>query len=192
MTESKETMASDITHPLIEQFQANCEKLLHEMAAYLHEVVSGKSIPQRQGKVADRVVAVFFEYQFDDFDMLFWLANPQGKPIKRVEPLPKAPNPYHGIDDADLEERLLTAGLKDEDVDDCIWAYHHELTTRFEAWFFRCWKTVAAAKEAIVPAYFSVHDTLYYTDLATFEEIRADEIDRKHSFGNQGLFVDAC
>lgn len=49
------------------------------------------------------------------------------------------------------------------------------------------WKVVTTEKEKIYLIF--VYGTLYDTGWSAFEEIRADEIDKKHGFDNNGLFT---
>lgn len=168
------------------ELQAYLDSATAQMVADLKLLLLGSGITYIDGKRRDDVAYFCFEYDYEYLDVTFCAIGTGGEPISEVEMLPKVvASKANAASEwmAFLPEHIWVAVAAfedsedfDEDAEDSLDEYHLERCRIFEQWFCTCWKQSAAETGVNVPAYFSVHDSYFKTDLNTLKEVTTDDL----------------
>lgn len=160
-----------------------------QMLSDLKGILQDDSILYLQGKSRKEAGALYVEYEYDYLDMVYWLADKSGEIISQTQVLPTKKNSkndeqskWNSFMPEDIWAKL--ADVQDEDLDqdleDLLDEYNDEKYRIFEDWFCSCWKKAVEETGIGIDAYFSIHDTIFKTDLNTLEEIQEEDIKKRY------------
>ncbi|MDN5476221.1 MAG: hypothetical protein L0G39_04740 [Chryseobacterium sp.] len=179
----------------------NLKKLNTELKNHLEEskkrlindivqILKGENVDYLEGKHKVDTKALYFEYEYDNLDIVAWAVDKNGEIITDILKLPGQRKKQMGKNedwDSFLPENIGTAASdfqdrhEDDDDFDGLWdEYNEEKYELFEDWFCTCWKEASAQTETRLHAYFSIHDTYFRTDLDTLKTINDDEIAERY------------
>ena len=85
--------------------------------------------------------------------------------------------------DIHLEDELYDQEVEEDEIDDYLDEYAQKKEDIISKWFQQRWKNVLKENNIKSEAYFSPHDSYFYTDLNTGKTINEDQIKEKHSQG---------
>ena len=87
-----------------------------------------------------------------------------------------------------MEDEIYGLEQDEEDDEEEVWDaiddFYSGLHEYFSRWFAGCFRTVAQNTASTLHAYFSVHDTNSYTNLATIQEELCDDIAQKFGWAS--------
>ena len=178
------TQAKQLMQQYKTQFMQDCAELTPKLTAFIQEILQGRHwFFSDENKAFDQAVALIMEYDYQDFSVCGWLRNQNGSYLgDRIIDFPEECLPKF---DADVEDEIYGLGQdeNEEDEEDEVWDavddFYSGLHEYFSHWFAGCFRTVAQNTASTLPAYFSVHDTNSYTNLATMQEELCDDIAEK-------------
>ena len=155
----------------------------------IHNILTDKTIKYRSRYHLQDISALYFEYEYDYMDIVFWAENKKGDVITDILVLPTQ-RKDNAITDSKWKSFFpeniwrevieLEESCEDDDFYDLLDEYNEEKTRLFKEWFFNCWNIAANRTENIPDAYFSIHDTYFRTDLKTGRRINQDEISERY------------
>lgn len=159
------------------------------MVEDLKNILCDKSIIYLKGKTKADSFAYYFEYEYDDLDIVFWAVNNKNKII--VKPLILPTQKDSKKNEKKNRNSFMPKKIQDkvndfennydeDDLYDIIDSYNKEKYNLFEEWFCNCWKQAVKESGIKMEAYFSIHDTIFKTDLNTLKEIRLEEIEKRN------------
>lgn len=172
------------------ELKNHLEEIKDELIKDFVQVLKGENVDYLRGKTKSDMKALYFEYEYDDLDIIAWGADQKGNiithtmflPCQKKRQINKSEN-WNSF----LPEKIWTAATdfqeqygEEDDFDDFWDEYNEEKYRLFENWFFECWKKAAEQSKVIFDAYFSIHDTYFRTDLNTFKTINDDEIAERY------------
>lgn len=152
----------------------------------LQRMLQSPVFKYNKGASLNNVAAIFFEYEYDYFDIACWPVDKKGGPI--AAPL-FYPSDKSGAKQtkkskwnsfypeklwADFERFIEANEDNEDDIRD---NYDEMRSTVFEKWFIRCWQKAAKGKKSF-PAFLSIHDSSFKTDLNTGKECNQKDIDK--------------
>lgn len=159
----------------------DCAERTPKLTAFIQEILQGRHWRfSDENESFDQAVALIMEYEYQDFSVYGWLRNQNGGSLgDGIIDFPKECLPKF---DADVEEEIY--GLEqDEEDEEAVWDaiddFYRGLHEYFGSWFADCFRTAAQNTASTLPAYFSVHDTNSYTNLATMQKELCDDIAQK-------------
>ncbi len=174
----------------LDYFEKYLEKLTNQMVVDLRNIVKNKPFVYRDGKNETNIVGCFFEYDFEYFSISLYGLDKSLNQVTEVVSLPTK------LIDESLKNYIIPKRIRDfgkniEDTYDkekysedefyeLLEEYNEKLREIFEKWFLKCWKKISEKQKINIDAYFSVHDSYYYTDLKTMNEITENEILEKY------------
>lgn len=168
------------------ELQTYLDSATAQMVADLKPLLLDSGITYVDGNSRDDVSYFHFEYDYEYLDVTFCAMGKGAERISEVETLPKVVASKADADSewmAFLPEHIWDAVAAfeesddfDEDAEDQLDAYHLERCRLFEQWFCACWTQAVAETGVNVPAYFSVHDSYFKTDLNTLKEVTTDDL----------------
>lgn len=165
------------------------EKISPTLIVELSELLNDKNINYLNNKSKADTKALYFEYQYDYLNIIFWAVDQEGERITEIIKLPsKEIDIINESDDWDalIPEKIWVTVTAFEDIyeednsDDILDEYNTEKYELFENWFLECWKKAAEQTKVEKDAYFSIHDTYFKTDLHSMETINTDEISKRY------------
>ena len=126
-----------------------------------------------------KIYAMFFEYEYDYMDILFYAIDNKEKILLKNIDISNELNCEH-LFPKDLMEKQIEIDDKydgeDDDFDEFSDKYTKEKEEIFENWFIECWDKIKDEYKNIPKTFFSIHDTNYKIDLNTKQKIKYDEI----------------
>lgn len=158
-----------------------------QLVVDMTELINGKNIIYLNNKSEADTKALYFEYQYDYLDIIFWSVDREGERITETIKLPSK-----NINRIDEEWNVLIPkqiweaaadfedNYKEDDLDDLLDEYNTEKYELFENWFLECWKKASENVNVKTDAYFSIHDTYFKTDLRSLETVNTDEISKRY------------
>ena len=172
---------------LNKELQTYVDSATGQMVADLKPLLLDSGITYIDGKSRDDVSYFHFEYDYEYLDVAFYAIGKDGDRVSEVETLPtEVASKAHADSEwtAFLPEHIWDAvadfeesdAFDDEDAEDLLDEYHLGRCRIFEQWFCACWKQAVAEAGVNVPAYFSVHDSYFKTDLNTLKEVTTDDL----------------
>jgi hypothetical protein len=179
------TQAKQLMQQYKTQFMQDCAERAPKLTAFIQEILQGRHWGfSDENESFDQAVALIMEYEYQDFSVYGWLRNPNGGYLgDGIIDFPEECLPEF---DADVEDEIYGLGQdeneEDEDEDevwDAVDDFYSGLHEYFSHWFANCFRTAAQNTASTLPAYFSVHDTNSYTNLATMQEELCDDIAEK-------------
>lgn len=184
------TQAEQLMQQYQTQFMQDCAKCAPKLTAFIQEILQGRHwFFSDEHKSFDQAVALIMEYEYQDFSVYGWLRNQNGGSLgDGIIDFPKECLPKF---DADVEDEIY--GLEqdedgeeddEEEVWDAIDDFYSGLHEYFSRWFAGCFRTAAQNTASTLPAYFSVHDTNSYTNLATMQKELCDDIAQKFGWAS--------
>lgn len=174
---------------LNEGFKVYLEASTHQMVSHIKDILSGKSVVYLVGKTESDTVAYFFEYEYDYLDIVCWATDRAGNLITDTIILPAPKNSKADAEskwNAFMPEEIWMKiadfhdNYEEDDFDDILDEYNKEKYELFEKWFCDCWSKAVKETGIKTDAYFSIHDTIFKTDLNTLEEIKEKEIEERY------------
>ncbi len=177
--------SSAIVKPFVKRFSAYLVTQREPVVEAVSAILVKPPFKFVRGKTFDDVTALFFEYQYDYFDLACWPTDKRETPIAAMVSIPsdkraakKSPRSkwrsFYPEALCDGFEAVVAKHPDDED--DLREAYNGARTRVFERWFSQCWKAAAKVGGPPVHAFFSIHDTFFRTNLRTAKECNGDEI----------------
>ena len=161
---------------LCSEWSLYLESATEQMQADIRDIIANRLIQYEQGKSWADIAAMFFEYEYEYMDIVFYAFDKQEKVITKVIALPTKRS-GNIIPDSKWNAFLPEAiWHKEQGLDEHYDKYNREKTSIFKEWFLTCWKTVAKGIGNIPDAYFSIHDTFFRTDLKTGERVNNKQI----------------
>ncbi|WP_139262515.1 hypothetical protein [Chryseobacterium polytrichastri] len=163
------------------------EQISPQLIVDLTDLINDKNINYLNNKSKNNCKALYFEYQYDYLDIIFWSVDQAGERITELIRLPS--KKIDRIDEewsALIPKQIWEAAAdfedtyEDDDFDDILDEYNTEKYELFESWFLECWKKATEQTKVEVDAYFSIHDTYFKTDLHSMETINTDEINERY------------
>jgi hypothetical protein len=151
--------------------------LSSQLIVDLTDLINGKNIIYLSNKREADTKALYFEYQYDYLDIIFWAVDQSGERITETIKLPLKKdkiNDWNALIPKQIWE--AAADFEDDDLDE----YNTQKYELFENWFFECWKKASEKTNVKTDAYFSIHDTYFKTDLNSMDTINTDEISEQY------------
>lgn len=178
------TQAKQLMQQYKTQFMQDCAERAPKLTAFIQEILQGRHwFFSDENKSFAQAVALIMEYDYQDFSVCGWLRNQNGSYLgDRIIDFPEECLPKF---DADVEDEIYGLGQdeNEEDEEDEVWDavddFYSGLHEYFSHWFANCFRTAAQNTASTLSAYFSVHDTNSYTNLATMQEELCDDIAEK-------------
>jgi hypothetical protein len=140
-----------------------------ELKTILDESISNKNI-----------YAMFFEYEFDYMDIVFYAIDEKENVIlKKVPVLNNEINCKHLFPENLMDKQMEISDNyegEDERFYDFLEEYREKQEGIFKNWFMACWDKIRCEYNDIQKTYFSIHDTNYKINLDTKEKVKYDEI----------------
>lgn len=175
----------------LQHLNINLKKYLEQISLQLivdlTDLIRGKNINYLNNKSEADCKALYFEYQYDYLDILFWSADQAGERITEIIKLPSKKIDSKDEDwNALIPKQILEAAVdfedtyEDDDLDDILDEYNTEKYELFENWFLECWKKAVEQTKLEIDAYFSIHDTYFKTDLHSMETVNTDQINERY------------
>ena len=160
-----------------------------QMQTDIRNILTDQIVKYKQGKSRQDIVALYFEYEYDYMNILFWAKDKSEELVAELIVLPTIKR--NNADENSNWEHFLpeniwrnVLGTEDiyegEDYDEIRREYENVKTTLFKEWFLTCWNTITKDMENVPDAYFSIHDTYFLTDLKTGKKINSDEISERY------------
>jgi hypothetical protein len=170
-------------------FAAYLEKQREPMVHDVSKLLAKPVFKFARGKSFDDVTALFFEYQYESFNMGCWPADRLGNPLANMFSLPankKVGKKSRNSKWSSFSPERLSDDFEafieqhEEDEDTLREAYNQALTRAYVRWFIQCWKVAAKLNDGGPPVhvFFSIHDTYFRTNLRTNKECNGDEISK--------------
>jgi hypothetical protein len=158
------TIKSDLSKFLA----AQSHSLIMEISSLLHTLDFDYN--DKNGR--DDVAAIKFEYEFSSFDIVAYPVDKHYNVIGDIKILLEEKQ-YEEFFPDDIEETFLTQIIPEErsGIEKELREYKYK---SFEDWFANCWSK--AKGNSHVKGFFSIHDTMWVTNLATGEKVREDTI----------------
>ena len=168
---------------------------------YLRNIAGQALVFSDENESFDQAVVLIMEYEYQDFSVYGWLRNQNGGYLGDgiidfpKECLPKfdadVEDEIYGLEqdedeeeDADGEDDEEEDDEEEDEVWDAIDDFYSGLHEYFSRWFAGCFRTAAQNTASTLPAYFSVHDTNSYTNLATMQKELCDDIAQKFGWAS--------
>ena len=160
-----------------------------QMQADIRNILANQILKYGYKKSRQDIAALFFQYEYETWDIVFWAEDKNRSsitdtiilPSKRKENSNGNSNWNHFIPEtlwnkvAEFEDNY-----RGDDSDDIICEYIEVQTEIFKKWFLACWNTATKGIGNVPDAYFSIHDTYFLTDLKTGKKINNDEISKRY------------
>ena len=186
-----ETIMNNQFERLNKEWKLYLENSAEQMQEDIRNMLTGKIVRYKQGKVQQDIAALYFEYEYEYMNITFWAENKNEILLTDVTELPTImrnngkPNSNwkHFIPETIWKEVIESEDEFEGDEDEYYEArdeYTNKSTELFEKWFFDCWKAAIKGMENIPDAYFSIHDTNWRTDLKTGKEMSIAEISKRY------------
>ena len=161
------------------------EQLSLQLIVDLVDLINGKNIIYLNNKKEVDTKALYFEYQYDYLDIIFWTVDQFGERITETIKLPLKKADKTNDWNALIPKQIWEAAADfednyDDDLDDILDEYNTQKCELFENWFFECWKKASEKANVKTDAYFSIHDTYFKTDLNSMQAINTDEISERY------------
>ncbi|HSZ34884.1 MAG TPA: hypothetical protein VK772_16325 [Puia sp.] len=120
----------------------------------------------------DNIAAIIFEYEFSTFDIVAFAVDKSNKVVGDVKLL-LTNKQYDYFFPDNIEEDFLEQFDEKErtKIEDDLSEYKYKA---FENWFADCWDR--AKGESRLKGFFSIHDTMWVTNLADRKQISDDRI----------------
>jgi hypothetical protein len=172
------------------ELKNHLEEIRNGLIKDLVQMLKGENVDFLSGKTKTDIKALYFEYEYDYLDIVFWAEDQKGDIITHTMALSCQKKKQAGESEewnSFLPEKIWTQASdfqekyeEEDDFDDFWDEYNDEKYGLFENWFFECWKKAVEQSKATVDAYFSIHDSYFRTDLNTFKTINNDEIAERY------------
>lgn len=159
-----------------------------QMIADLKDILLDKSIKYNDGKSREHILAIYFEYEYDHLDIAFLASDKETEIIAEILTLPTVINSK--LDDASEWNSFFPEIISNKvdkfkekyneyNLGDIFDKYNRVKYSLFEEWFCSCWTMAVLETNVKMNAYFSIHDTMYLTDLSTLKGIKEEDIVKK-------------
>lgn len=189
------TQAEQLMQQYQTQFMQDCAECAPKLTAFIQEILQGRHWGfSDENESFDQAVALIMEYEYQDFSVYGWLRNQNGGSLGDgiinfpEECLPKfdadVEDEIYGLEQDEEDDEENDEENDEEEVWDAIDDFYSGLHEYFSRWFAGCFRTVAQNTASTLPAYFSVHDTNSYTNLATMQEELCDDIAQKFGWAS--------
>lgn len=173
---------------LNKDFKIYLDASTQQIVSDLKDILYGKSVVYLEDKTESDIVAYFFEYEYDYLNVVCWAVDRAGNIITDTIILSTQKNSKTDENskwNAFIPESIWTKiadfhdNYEDDDFDDILDEYNQEKYELFEKWFCNCWSQTVKETGIKVDAYFSIHDTIFKTDLNTLEKIKDKQIEER-------------
>lgn len=157
----------------------------------IKDILTYKNIIFTGDATKSDMVAFCFEYEYDYLDIIFYGIDKEWNPITETVVLPsvrKSKATETSTWSAFMPEKIwreittFEENYEEDDIDEIISDYNEKKYNLFEEWFCSCWKEANSLIKTEKDAYFSIHDTIFKTDLHTSRTIKEKEILDKYKF----------
>jgi hypothetical protein len=181
------TQAEQLMQQYKTQFMQDCAECAPKLTAFIQEILQGRHWGfSDENESFDQAVALIMEYEYQDFSVYGWLRNQNGGCLgDGIIDFPKECLPKF---DADVEDEIYGLEQDEEEDEEEVWDaiddFYSGLHEYFSRWFAGCFRTAAQNTASTLPAYFSVHDTNSYTNLATMQKELCDDIAQKFGWAS--------
>lgn len=162
---------------LNDEFEIFLQKEKGSLISKLGNILDGKSELSFIGNnTKEDIKYLQFEYIYDYLDIVLWCEDKDKNVITKSEVITDSQNSKKDNSsewEAFIPEHiwLIAADFQDtyeeDDVDDIIEEYEETKCALLEKWFCECWKEAVSLKGRTIDAYFSIHDTIFKTNLNT-------------------------
>lgn len=162
------------------------EQMSSQLVVDLTDLIIGKNIIYLNNKSETDTKVLYFEYQYDYLDIIFWAVDQSGERTTETIKLPSKKADRIDGWNAFIPKQIWEAAAdfedtyEDDDLDDILDEYNTQKYELFENWFLECWKKASEKTNVKTDAYFSIHDTYFKTDLNTMTTINTDEISERY------------
>jgi hypothetical protein len=159
-----------------------------QMIADLKDILLDTSIKYNNGKSREDILVIYFEYEYDHLDIVFLASDKKTEIIAEVLTLPTVRKSKLNDEsewDSFFPEIISNKVDKFKEkyntynIGDVFDKYNRVKYSLFEEWFCSCWTMAVLETNVKMDAYFSIHDTIYLTDLSTLKGIKEEDIMKK-------------
>jgi len=174
---------------LNEEWKLYLDSSAEQMQADIRNILTDQIVKYQQGKSRQNIAALYFEYEYDHMDIMFWAEDKNGELITETIKLPtikrnntdENSNWEHFLPESIWKKVIVSEDTYEgDDYDDIRSEYDEKKTELFKEWFINCWNTVTKEMENVLDAYFSIHDTNFRTDLKTGKRMKLAEIEERY------------
>ncbi|MDU1904359.1 MAG: hypothetical protein E6772_06190 [Dysgonomonas sp.] len=177
------------TTKLNEEFGLYLEKSRPQMVDNIKKLLTYENVKFINNKTKADMVAFCFEYEYDYFDIIFYGIDKEWNAVTETVTLPSPKNNKATEDSnwkAFMSEEIwrefidFEDNYEGDDLEDIISEYEEVKYKLFEEWFCSCWKEAEKQHPISIDAYFSIHDTIFKTDLKSMKEVKEKDILMKY------------
>jgi len=179
---------------LNKEFSNYLEGAKTQMITDIRKLLGYDDIRFLENKSKTDMVAFCFEYEYDYLNIVFYGMGKDGNAV--TEPVILSGRKNSKVTEDSVWKSFMPESIwkafsdfednhEGDDIEDMVERYEGGKYRLFENWFYRCWREAKKQIPVKIDAYFSIHDTIFKTDLNTLKTIKEKDILSRYKYDSK-------